>query len=320
MIKTVVIGPTEHTRLCLEEILKTDGYQVSAVFGSSISKKHKKARWTTFNDLAEFYKFELIYCNRFKDPENIKIIQDLNPDVIFEFGSSELIPKDVLEIPKYGCIGSHGGPLPQIKGGATLNWALLRDEREWGVSLYYLSEKADEGDIIGVSYFNIDDRDDIKTLHDKSDYHTINMLRKVLFDLKSTGNTERIKQLKADGIFLPQRKPTDAEIKWDAHGREIFNFVRAQTHPFPGAYTYLDDEKLSIWRGSYTSGINFQDITEIQNGTLYGISYGKGFLVKCDDGYYIIERISDSSNIEYWGDDFFKIRGLKNGYRFRRKD
>lgn len=312
MIRAIVIGPTEHTKLCLEEILKTEGFKVEAVFGSDLSWKHRKARWTTFDDLSDRYGFQVVYCRRLRDSENIELIRKINPDVIFEFGSSEIIPKEILDIPKLGTIGSHGGPLPDVKGGASLNWALLRDEKRWGVSLYYLIEGVDEGDIIAVEYFGIDDRDNIKTLHDKSDYYTVKMLRCSLKDLNEEGNTTRIKQNRGTSIILPQRKPKDSEINWGSSSRQIFNLVRASTHPFFGAFTYLNNRVVYIWKASYVLVNNIDKSNEI-NGSIYNLDDKKGFYVKCSDGHLLIERVGFQDEAEMWADEFYKINGLKMG-------
>ena len=172
----IVIGPTLLTKACVEEITKN--HKILALFTMDEISGSKKCRYTTFFDQAQNYNFKLCQVKKTNTPENFSLIKSLNPDLIIEAGWSELISPEILGIPQKGTIGLHGAILPDVKGGASLNWALIRGEREWGVTLYYLTEKVDQGDIIGIEKFTITIEDDIETLHYKSDLASEKLLKK----------------------------------------------------------------------------------------------------------------------------------------------
>ncbi len=297
-MKVVVIGPTKLTRACIDEIVRQK-CQIQAVFALDKTLAHKKARFTLFTDQAEKYGFDLHETKNIK--ENVELIKDYKPDLILEAGWSQIIPKSILDIPKLGTIGLHGAPLPKIRGGASLNWALIRGEKEWGVTLYYLAEHVDRGDIIGVHPFKIEDRDDIETVHCKSDLASVELLRKYLPEIKKN-KAPKIPQT-GDFIFLPQRKTDDSIIDWDKTSLELYNWIRALTHPFPGAFTFLKKQKIYVWR----SNISITNI-DMKNtpGTIEKILDGCGIQVSTKNGSIILTRLQLENGVEMWADDFVK--------------
>src|SRR3990167_10659770 len=187
----IVIGPTLLTKACIEEIAKQ--HNTLALFTLDEISGSKKSRYTTFFDQAERYNFKIYQVKKVNTPETISLIKSLNPDLIIGAGWSEIIPKEILEIPKKGTIGIHGAILPDIKGGASMNWALIQGEKEWGITLYYLVEKVDEGDIIATKKFKITLDDDIETLHYKSDLASADLLEENLH-LIEQNKESRIRQ------------------------------------------------------------------------------------------------------------------------------
>ena len=304
----IVIGPTLLTKACIEEIAKQ--HNILALFTLDEISGSKKSRYTTFFDQAERYNFKIYQVKKVNTPETISLIKSLNPDLIIGAGWSEIIPKEILEIPKKGTIGIHGAILPNIKGGASMNWALIQGEKEWGITLYYLVEKVDEGDIIATKKFKITLDDDIETLHYKSDLASADLLEENLH-LIEQNKESRIRQDPSQGIKLPQRKPEDGRINWNKSTLEIYNWIRAQTHPFQGAFTFFKEKKLYIWKADHEeySEREFKpgQITKINE---YGIK------VKTLNNSILLKRLNFENETEQLAYDFALRNKLKIGDSF----
>lgn len=344
-MKVAVIGPTLNTYYGVEEISKY--HEIKALFTLPPEIGLKKARYTTFEDLANKYNFNIFYKEHELNDENvIKKFKDLNLDLIIELGSSKIIPNEIINSSKYGCIGSHGARLPYIRGGASMNWAIINDEKNWGVSIYYLNPDVDDGIPIATRDFNINLRDDINTVHNKSDLVTSLILGEFLQDFKPKEKLPRQKNLEVikinpsqkdydwnkiiewnkhvketykenknsgKAIFLPQRKLQDGFIDWNSDSLDIYNFIRAQTGPFfSGAFTLYNNKKLFILK----SEIDYdQEIDEKKNitGKVIQVINKKGIIVSTFDGEIIIKRLQLEGMPEMWADEFFYEYNLKIG-------
>jgi len=304
----IVIGPTLLTKACIEEIAKN--HRILALFTLDEISGSKKCRYTTFFGQAQKYNFKLCQVKKVNTPENLSLIKSLDPDLIIETGWSEIVPKEILEIPQKGTVGLHGAILPDVRGGASLNWALIRGEKEWGVSLYYLAKKVDQGDIIGIKNFNITLEDDIDTLHHKSDLASAELLKEYL-PLIEQDKAPRIPQDPSKGIKLPQRKPEDGKIDWNKASPETYDWIRAQTHPFPGSFTFFKDKELYIWKASYKE----YDEKEFEPGQITEIDED-GIKVKTSNNSILIKRLNFKNEPEQWAYDFALKNDLKVGDSF----
>ena len=341
-MKIAVIGPTLNTYYGIEEIAKH--HDVKALFTLPINNGLNKARYTTFEDQANKYGFDIFYEeHNLRDEQVIKKFKDLDLDLIIGLGSSKMIPAEIIESAKYGCIGSHGAKLPYIRGGASMNWALINGEEEWGVSIYYLTPDIDKGILISTKDFKIEYRDDINSVHNKSDLATSIMLRDFLKNFKpkneipkqdkldviklnpspkeytweiiANWNREiknKYKEFKCSGkaIFLPQRKLQDGFIDWNSDSLDIYNFIRAQTSPyFPGAFTLYKNKKLFVYKASIERG--YYNINN-ESGQIISVDKN-GILTKTLNGNIIIERLKLEDMPEMWADDFFHECNLEIG-------
>lgn len=335
MLKAVVIGPTTQTQACFE--LLAQRCRVIGVMTLSAEALQKKARAFDLAGLARERGIPA-YEGPLKDPAAAEQAAQWAPDVIFEFGDSRVIPRSLLEIPPLGVIGSHGGPLPAIQGGATLNWSLILGADRWGVSLCCLGEKVDEGRIIGVASFDITDEDDITSVHRKSDEGIVSLLKDAVTglengDLKTRKNCAarrlfpprkkdetiddairrnneivRIYHQEKSGapLFLPSRKPIDGAIDWRREPRELFNWIRALSGEFGGAYLMLGEEQVHVWKASLLSGA-----AGGAPGQVLDIFDGRGVVIGAGGGALLIESVSLTEGPPVPADIFFKDRSQR---------
>lgn len=298
-MKIGIIGCTLSTKRALEYLL-SEGHEC-AVLALEDRLLYKKSRGILLDKICEG-KAELNKISNIKNPEAAEILRRYSPDVILEIGWSQIIPKIIIDIPKYGAFGIHLSMLPSNQGAASLNWALINDEKSWGVSLFYLAEKFDAGEIVAQREFLLEDRDNINTLFDKADEKTNEMLRIYLPQI-ITGTNPKIKQDPNLVSYLPPRKPTDGQIDWNQSGREIYNLVRAITHPYPGAFSYMNGEKVLVWKAKETS-----ISSKYKPGTISSIEESKGIYVATNTKDILLERIQVEPAIESWADAISNLK------------
>jgi len=195
---------------------------------------------------------------------------------------------------EYGFINCHAGKLPFYRGRNILNWALINDEKEIGVTCHYINEGIDKGDIILQKSFPITDLDDYSTLLEKA----IDLCPKVLSQSIELIVNNRVKAIKqpAQGTYFVQRKEGDEFIDWNWNSRRIFNFVRAITTPGPCAQTWiLINSKYYKVEIKKVSLIHDAIDYICENGAIIGLENGKP-IVKTENSSILIEEYSIISN------------------------
>ena len=191
-----------------------------------------------------------IPCLRVKNvnqPESIDWIRQRAPDLLLVVGWTQLVREELLDVPRLACLGFHASLLPRYRGRAPVNWALIHGERETGNTMIVLAPGADEGDIVSQRRIPITDEDDCGTLYDKVAATEVEMLAEVLPAIRD-GQMPRIEQDDREASVMPRRRPEDGVVDWAQPARKIFNWVRALTHPYPGAFTSSARGRVLIWK------------------------------------------------------------------------
>ena len=176
-------------------------------------------------------------------------IRDLQPDVIFSFYYRNMLSEEILSLAPKGGFNLHGSMLPRYRGRAPVNWALVNGETETGVTLHKMVKRPDAGDIVGQQAVSIDPNDTALTLHGKVREAAHSLLQKYLPLLKQ-GAVTLTPQDESQASYFGRRTAADGEIHWHKSATEINNLIRAVTEPYPGAFTYLGQRKMTIWRAS----------------------------------------------------------------------
>lgn len=301
-MKIIFIGAVESSYIFLETLLEKQ-IKIEKVF--TIFDNKYNSDYRDLRPLCQKYNVEVVGIKNINDEENIKIIKEINPDFIFVIGISQLIKKEIIDIPKFGCIGLHPSLLPKNRGRAVLPWTILNEEKETGLTLFKIDEGTDSGDILVQEKIKISEREDSNTLYQK----ILLAIKKVIEENIENILTQEItykKQLEEEATYCAIRTMEDGEIDWNKSAKDIDKLIRATTKPYPGAYTYHKGEKLIIW----TSEIVEKDNWSALSGQRVEILKGQGVKVKTGNGILLIK------DIEYEGqqlkaDNFFKIVGKK---------
>ena len=204
-------------------------------------------RW--FGSVAEFCRERGIPCFSPKDvnaspwPDRIR---EVRPDLLFSFYYRSMLKKEILGVPPLGAMNLHGSLLPKYRGRAPVNWVLVKGETETGVTLHFMEEKPDAGDIVGQAAVPIAFDDTARTLFGKMEDAASRLLAGLLPRI-ANGEIPRRPNDIAHGSYFGGRRPEDGRIDWSRPAAEIYNLVRAVTRPYPGAFSELAGEKLTVW-------------------------------------------------------------------------
>ncbi|CNL09546.1 bifunctional UDP-glucuronic acid decarboxylase/UDP-4-amino-4-deoxy-L-arabinose formyltransferase [Yersinia frederiksenii] len=222
------------------------GYDIQAVFTHTDSPNENRffssvARVAADLDLSVYAPEDVNH------PLWIERIQQLQPDIIFSFYYRNMLSDEILSSAPRGGFNLHGSLLPKYRGRAPINWALVNGEKETGVTLHKMVKKADAGAIVGQHKVIISDADTALTLHAKMRDAADELLRDLLPKMNDT-SLQLVPQKESEATYFGRRTAADGEIPWQKSASDINNLVRAVTDPYPGAFTYLGQRKLIVWR------------------------------------------------------------------------
>lgn len=249
-------------------------------------------------------------------PEKLKddyqTIIDQQPDLIVTAAYGQLLPKELLEVPEYGCINVHASLLPELRGGAPIHYAILEGKKETGVTIMYMVEKLDAGDILTTASTPIEEDDNVGTLHDKLSDIGAELLMDTIPALFA-GELTPVKQDEEKATFAPNITRDQEKIDWSKSDLEVYNHIRG-LNPWPVAYTTYENKNMKIW-----SAERPHQKGEGEPGEIIGKDE-EGFLVVCGNQKCIkITEIQPAGNKkmpvkEYLlgSDDRIKI-GVKMG-------
>lgn len=183
---------------------------------------------------------------RIKAPEFVDILQNLAPDLIVVVAFGQILSKDILVLPPRGCINVHASILPRYRGAAPMQWAIIRGEKETGVTTMFMDEGLDTGDVLLVEKIAISETMTAADLHDVMMMLGADVLEKTLLEL-SKGTLKRTPQNDKLSTYAPLLNKESGRIDWKKSAREIHDLVRGLS-PWPGAYSILHGQKFKIWR------------------------------------------------------------------------
>jgi methionyl-tRNA formyltransferase len=183
---------------------------------------------------------------RADDAETVARITQIAPDYLFSFYYRHMIPVRVLKLARIAALNLHGSLAPQVPGSLPVNWVILHQEQKTGVTLHYMTGKADAGDIVAQREITIAPRETPSTLFAKVEQEGVVLLREIFPDL-ARGELPRRKQDDSQATYFGGRRPEDGRIEWTQSAAAIDALVRAVTHPFPGAFTTHRGRKLFLW-------------------------------------------------------------------------
>jgi UDP-4-amino-4-deoxy-L-arabinose formyltransferase/UDP-glucuronic acid dehydrogenase (UDP-4-keto-hexauronic acid decarboxylating) len=250
-MRAIVLAYNEIGCVGLEALIR-NGFEVAAVFTHQDSASENI--W--FRSVAEIAARHGIPVHAPADinhPIWVKRIADAQPDILFSFYYRNLLGKDLLALPPAGCLNLHGSLLPKYRGRAPANWVLLNGEKETGVTLHHMTSRPDAGDIVCQRKVPILDDDTALSLNRKLAEHASGMLDECL-PLIRQGKATRTPQDESKASYFGGRSAADGQVDWSRPASQIRNLVRAVTRPYPGAFTYHGNQRITLWETSLAEG------------------------------------------------------------------
>ena len=244
-MRVVFMGSKEDGYGCLQHLLQ-QGHEVAAVV--TVPELPPEKRWfRSLVPLAEAQQIPIFIPPSAKDPEFIKKIVALRPDVVFSVNFDKIIPPEILRAAKWS-INFHGGRLPEYSGCLSGAWAILNGERETAVTAHLMEAEADTGDVIGVQRVPIAPEDTGRSLYEKTMQAAQKLFKELLPHL-TAGTLQRKPQNLAGRRYYSRKLPWNGRIDWQKSAEEIHNFVRAlHFPPYPPAQTSYQGKEREVWK------------------------------------------------------------------------
>ena len=229
-------------------------YDICAVFTQPDKPKGRGYKLTPseVKKLALENDIEVFQPAKLKTGEAFDIIKELNPDIIVVVAYGKILPKEIIEFPKYGCINVHGSLLPKYRGAAPIQWSVINGERKTGVTTMYMDEGLDTGDIILKEETDILENETSGELYERLSVLGAKLLIKTIEEIES-GSTKREKQDNNNFSYAPMLNKDMALIDWNKSANEIHNLIRG-LNPWPIAFSYINGKRFKIYK-SYISNL-----------------------------------------------------------------
>jgi len=249
-------------------------------------------------------------------PENVKSeafihqLRELKPDLILVAAFGQILPKAVLEIPRIGCLNVHASLLPAYRGAAPIQWAIINGEDKTGVTIMWMNEGMDTGDIFFQEALSIDENWTSEDLFRELAALGGKMTALAL-DRIEAGDILRVPQDNRKATYAPMLKKADGKIDWSKSNRQVHNLIRGM-NPWPGAYTFRNGREIKIWK----SRIYGEGKTGTYPGVFLGVVKNIGFLVGTGEGCIIIEELQEEGKKRLNAIDYLAGHRLVEGDKF----
>ncbi|QTH45983.1 methionyl-tRNA formyltransferase [Cohnella sp. LGH] len=245
-MKILFMGTPQFAVPSLEALLER-GHEVAAVVTQPDRPKGRKRELTPspVKVFATERGLPVLQPEKLRSPEGVAAVSEVAPDVIVTAAYGQILPKSVLALPRLGCINVHGSLLPRYRGGAPIQRSIIDGEKVTGVTLMYMAEGLDTGDMIAKVEVPITDEDTAGTMFEKLSEAGSKLLLEWLPRI-ADGTAGRTPQIDEDSTYAPNLSREDEKLDWSQSSRRIFDRVRG-LNPMAGGFTFLDGEVFKVW-------------------------------------------------------------------------
>jgi methionyl-tRNA formyltransferase len=247
------------------------------------SGRGKKLKKSEVKETAEKLGLKIFQPDKIKKQENIDLLKSYNPDVIVVVAYGQILNKEILTLPKYGCINVHASLLPKLRGAAPLNWAIINGETKTGITTMQMDVGLDTGDMLLKSEVEIDENINVGELHDILMHKGAELLIETLDKLEKNELTPQ-KQDDSLSSYAPILNNENRKINWNLPAKSIHNLIRGLS-PWPAAYFTMDEKTVKVYSSSYIN-----DDSDYEPGYVIKAN-NEGIFVKAKDGIVILKEI-----------------------------
>lgn len=306
-MRIVFMGTPDFAVASLKALAERGTDEIVGVFTQPDRPKGRgqKMLMTPVKEYALEHGFEVYQPQRVKAPEVVELLRSLAPDLIVVAAFGQFLPKEILEMPKYGCINVHASLLPKYRGAAPIHYVILNGETKSGVTIMQMDIGMDTGDMLAKAEIAITPEMTMGELHDELKECGGELLLATVEKIKK-GEITPEKQNNDDATYAHLLTREMEHIDWNLSAEEIHNKIRA-FNPAPGAFTNLPGgKKLKIWRAEVVAGGSAQpgEVTEITKN---------GFKVACGSGALLVTEVQPESKKRMPAAVFCNGRGINKG-------
>lgn len=305
-MRVIFMGTPDFAVASLEALLRE--HEVLAVVTQPDKPKGrgKRLAFSPVKEYALAHGLVVLQPERVKAPEFIEELRGYGADLIAVTAFGQILPEEILNMPKYGCINVHGSLLPKYRGAAPMQRAIIDGEAVTGITTMFMAKGMDTGDMLLKTEVEILPEDNFGTLHDKMAAAGAALLLETLAGLEN-GTVQRIPQNEEDATYAPMIEKETGHIRWNKGGQEIINLMRGLT-PAPSAYTLYEGEPLKIFRADAAEGkypdAAFGEIVEVTK---------QAFAVKCGDGVLWVRELQARGGKRMPADAYLRGHAVKEG-------
>ena len=306
-MRIMFMGTPEISMVCLKELIDSDNEIVAVVTGKDKPRGRGNVMTpTAVKTLALENSLPVYTPDTLKDEAFAKLLSDIDPELIVVVAYGKILPKSVLDYPKHGCINLHVSLLPKYRGAAPMQRAIIEGEKETGVTIMYMAEGVDTGDIITAEAFPIGPEDDFEAIHDRSAEVGSKLLVKTIEDMKA-GRATRTPQDDSKATHAAKIEKEDCKIDFTRSASVLDCVIRGVT-PIPGAFAYHKGKMLKIFKAIPTEG-------EGRPGEVIATdSKGQGsFTVACGEGALRVGGVIPEGKGRMSAGDFVRGRKIEIG-------
>lgn len=327
MLKIVFMGTPDFAQESLKAIYDA-GYDIAAVV-TNIDKPQGRGMKMSNSPVKEFAEEKSLKIYQpvkvRNNPEFIEELTKINPDVICVVAYGKILPKELLDIPKLGCINVHGSLLPKYRGAAPIQWSVLNGDKTTGITTMHMDVGMDTGDMILKREVEIGEDETTGELWEKLSKVGAELLVETLKEIEN-GTAPREKQGE-DFTLAPMLNKEIAKIQWDNKKTiEIKNLVRG-LNPIMGAYSFLNGKKIKFWKVQNISELELENefpelkeysykMKNIEAGTVLFSDNKKGLYIKAIDGIIKVIEIQGENSRKMNVNDFLRGNKIEVGSIF----
>ncbi len=310
-LRIIFMGTAEFACPILKAIHREADFEIPAVLTQPDRPKGRnlELQYPPVKQAALSEGLAVMQPERARNPEVIEKVKQLRPDLIVVVAYGQILPQSLLDVPRFGCLNVHTSVLPKYRGAAPIQWAILDDEEETGVTIMKMDAGLDTGPILSEKRTPITPEDDSQTLHDRLADIGAALIVPTIRDYVA-GKIAPVPQAGEGASYARKITKEDGRIDWTQPARVLWNRIRAFT-PWPGAFTFLHAEPkprlLKIWKADVAGAQGPPG--EIQQADKHGI------LVACGEGALLITELQREGGRRVTAQEFLAGANLKAGNR-----
>ena len=303
-MRVVFMGTPDIAATCLKKII-ADGFQVVGVYTQPDRPKNRgmKLAYSPVKEVALENDLPVFQPENFREEETVEALRQLQPDVVAVVAYGRILPQKVLDIPGKGCINIHASLLPEYRGSAPYQWAVLDGKKETGVTAMYLCRQMDAGDMIDTAKTSIGPQETAGELLDRLAVLGADLLSRTLTSIEN-GTVTATPQDESLVTYAPMLDKTMSPIDWTKTAQQVHDHIRG-LHPWPVATAELAGTRFKIH-----SSVVVTDAPNAAPGTILGLTK-TGLQVACGEGAVEIRVLQAEGGKRMAAPDYFRGHPLE---------